>query len=135
MLLMPARCRSVWCLMLLLVVLGEPSSRASAAAQERLSLAGQWRFQADGFFSKTRGSVQRLANGNTLITESNSGYVFEVTPRHEVVWRFANPEIGDEGNRSAMFRMSAHDRDATPFLKSLSRPGPDARTAGLPNEG
>jgi hypothetical protein len=100
-----------------------------------LTFRMQWRFRGDGFFSRTRGSVQRLANGNTLITESNSGYVFEVTPQQEVVWRFANPEVDDAGHRSAVFRMTAHDREATPFLKSLSRPGPDARTAGLPNEG
>ena len=59
----------------------------------------------DDFFSKSRGSVQRLPNGNTLITESDKGYVFEVTPKKEIVWRFANPDIED-GIRQAIWRMT-----------------------------
>jgi len=40
------------------------------------------------FFTAFMGSAQRLANGNTLITESNSGRVFEVTKEKEVVWEY-----------------------------------------------
>jgi hypothetical protein len=40
------------------------------------------------FHTSTRGSVQRLANGNTLITEDNTGRVFEVTKDKEIVWEF-----------------------------------------------
>jgi hypothetical protein len=41
-----------------------------------------WQYQGDDdtpFFSPTRGSAQRLPNGNTLITVSDSAHVFEVT--------------------------------------------------------
>ncbi len=40
------------------------------------------------FFTSFMGSAQRLANCNTLITESNTGRVFEVTKEKEVVWEY-----------------------------------------------
>lgn len=58
------------------------------------------------FFSSWGGSVQRLPNGNTLITETSSGYVTEVTPEGEVAWRFANPNVDDDGQRSNIWRMT-----------------------------
>ena len=38
--------------------------------------------------------MQRLPNGNTLITEGSDGRVFEVTPDHEIVWEFISPYKG-----------------------------------------
>ena len=50
------------------------------------------------FFSKTCGSSQRLPNGNTLITESDNGRAFEVTPDNTIAWEFVNPHrAGDNG--------------------------------------
>lgn len=43
------------------------------------------------FFSETRGVAQRLPNLNILITESESGRAFEVTPNSEIVWEYLNP--------------------------------------------
>jgi hypothetical protein len=43
------------------------------------------------FYTATCGSCQRLQNGNTLITESDSGRVFEVTPEKQIVWEYINP--------------------------------------------
>jgi hypothetical protein len=43
------------------------------------------------FFSQSCGTTQRLPNGNTLITESDSGRAFEVTPEGEIVWEFWSP--------------------------------------------
>ena len=40
------------------------------------------------FFSPYMGSAQRLPNGNTLITESTGGRVFEVTSVGELVWEY-----------------------------------------------
>ena len=45
----------------------------------------------DTFFSVGRGSNQRLSNGNTLITESNQGRAFEVTPSGKIVWEYISP--------------------------------------------
>jgi hypothetical protein len=43
------------------------------------------------FFTRTCGSVQRLSNGNTLITESDAGRAFEVTRDKRIVWEFVSP--------------------------------------------
>ncbi len=82
-------------------------------------LTGQihWRYAPEqGFFTETRGSNQRLPNGHTLITESDTGYVFEVTPEGRTVWRWANPDVNDRGERAALFRMERFARDALPWL-------------------
>jgi len=49
------------------------------------------------FYSATCGSNQRLPNGNTLITETDNGRAFEVTPGGDIVWEFVNPHrAGDD---------------------------------------
>lgn len=48
-----------------------------------------WSYRAAGFFSNTISGAQRLENGNTLITEGESGTVFEVSPEGEIVWTYA----------------------------------------------
>jgi hypothetical protein len=39
-------------------------------------------------------NAQRLPNGNTLITESSFGRMFEVTKEGEIVWEYVNPFFG-----------------------------------------
>jgi hypothetical protein len=51
------------------------------------------------FFSEACGSVARLPNGNTLITESNGGRAFEVTPEKQIVWEFLNPHRSGSNNQ------------------------------------
>lgn len=70
-----------------------------------------WEWRADPqekFHSATRGGAQRLANGNTLITESDRGHVFEVTRAGRIVWRFRNTEKLPRENRAraAIYRMT-----------------------------
>ena len=48
--------------------------------------------------SVTRSSQSRLANGNTLIVESEAGRILEVTPDGAVVWEVVNPVRGGEKN-------------------------------------
>lgn len=63
-----------------------------------------WSYAAPNFFSTNISSAQRLANGNTLITEGAPGRVFEVTAERETVWEFMNPP-GEGGRRSnAVYR-------------------------------
>ena len=68
---------------------------------------GYYGDQVNGFYSYSAGSCQRLANGNTLITESNAGRAFEVTPENEIVWEYYNPDrVGkDEGVIGTLFEM------------------------------
>jgi hypothetical protein len=59
--------------------------------------------EENDFYTALCGSNQRLANGNTLITESLSGRAFEVTPGGEVVWRYLSPfRVGPEGEGVAV---------------------------------
>ena len=67
-----------------------------------------WEYRADppeSFYTKSRGSSQRLANGNTLIAESDSARSFEVTPEGERVWAWVNPARNEEGQRVTTVRM------------------------------
>ena len=43
------------------------------------------------FYSSLMSSVQRLPNGNTLITEATNGRVFEVTNTSKIVWDYITP--------------------------------------------
>ena len=43
------------------------------------------------FYSRYKSAAQRLLNGNTLITESLCGRIFEVTPEYETVWEYISP--------------------------------------------
>lgn len=85
-----------------------------------------WEYRADPsehFYSQSRGSSQRLPNGNTLITESDKGHVFEVSHSGEIVWEFYNPEIKtDKGERAAIYRMiRIMDTEKYPWLEGLKK--------------
>lgn len=68
------------------------------------------------FYSVERGSNQRLPNGNTLITESDTGYVFEVTTDGDIVWKFVNPHVKRRTKmRMAIWRMTRHSRASLKF--------------------
>jgi hypothetical protein len=67
-----------------------------------------WEYPATAaadFYSEARGSAQRLANGNTLICESDRGRAFEVGPGGEVVWSWLNPDT-QGGRRMTVYRMT-----------------------------
>lgn len=54
----------------------------------------RWTYEGredEPFLSRTCGSAQRLPDGNTLITESDSGRAFEVNREGRVVWELYNP--------------------------------------------
>lgn len=62
----------------------------------------EWEYQGDppeSFYTETRGSAQRLPNGNTLITESGKGRVFEITKDGKIVWEFYNPAVKEFVNK------------------------------------
>jgi len=60
-----------------------------------------WTYQGrpkSAFHTEVGGYAQRLPNGNTLITESNKGAAFEVTPQGDRVWEYLNPARLDRNN-------------------------------------
>ncbi len=81
-----------------------------------------WEYRGDQeepLRSNLMGGVQRLANGNTLVTESEGGRVIEVTPDGRIVWEFYTPHrAGDDGEFIASIcRMNRLPRD---FAKSFT---------------
>ena len=79
------------------------------------------------FFSAYMGAAQRLWNGNTFITESATGRLFEVTPAGEVVWEYVVPFFGEFGDSAAarysggpqnsLFRAYRYRPEQIPWLK------------------
>jgi len=63
-----------------------------------------WEHKEDppfSFFSGNQGGCQRLANGNTLITESLSGRIFEVNKSGEKAWEYLSPFYGTHAGQKA----------------------------------
>ena len=85
------------------------------------NMAVVWEYGSEGddeFFTPARGSQQRLANGNTLITVANSARVFEVDPKGRIVWEYFNKtRLGpDEKRLPGIFWATRYTRDQAPFL-------------------
>jgi len=59
-----------------------------------------WEYRAEGFYTLSQGYVQRLPNGNTLVTESERGRAFEITPDKQIVWEYYHPEKQSASNSS-----------------------------------
>jgi hypothetical protein len=73
-----------------------------------------WEYGAtppQAFYTLSKGSSQRLPNGNTLIANSDNGEAFEVTREGEAVWRFRNPHLDDEGRRAAIVRAVRYEAE------------------------
>ena len=79
-----------------------------------------WEYKGDPpetFFSRRKGSAQRLPNGNTLITDSDHGRVLEVTREGKTVWEWLNPETDIEDQlRKSVYRMRRLNKDAVEKL-------------------
>ena len=67
-----------------------------------------WKYEnGNAFHSRAAGSVQRLTNGNTFISQDNAQRMFEVTPSGEIVWEAHGP-----------YRINRARRYATDYLAS-----------------
>ena len=70
-----------------------------------------WEYQANpptSFYTLSKGSVQRLPNGNTLLADSDNGRAFEVTTDGDTVWEFICPHEIAPGTRAAIVRMKRY---------------------------
>lgn len=90
------------------------------------TLGIQWRYPTasdDPLYTVVCGSVQRLANGNTLISETNNGRILEVTRSGEIVWDYRIPEryITKGGELvSKAWHAERIDPAALPFLSTAN---------------
>lgn len=69
------------------------------------------------FYSGFISSVQRLPNGNTMITEGSDGRIFEVTPEHEIIWEYISPYWGKKMNINMVYRAYRVPYEWVPQLK------------------
>lgn len=73
-----------------------------------------WEYQRPrktDFYSRSRGGVQRLPNGNYLITNSDHGEVFEVTRGGRPVWQYLTPLTNSRGQRYTIVRAVRYPRE------------------------
>ncbi len=78
-----------------------------------------WEYGSEFFFSTVGGTAQPMPGKNILITSSNGGRVFEITPNGRIVWEWAPPF-----NPMRPQRLSA---DHCPQLATLAPPDAGAR--------
>jgi hypothetical protein len=89
-----------------LILVDEAAPDGTAASQvieaRADGLAPGWTYSAgEGqppLHTTARGSVQRLENGNTLITESDAGRLVEVDPEGTIVWDYKSPQRAGPDN-------------------------------------
>ncbi|MEU8890901.1 aryl-sulfate sulfotransferase [Streptomyces sp. NPDC048442] len=84
----------------------------------------------ESFFAPFMGSAQRLPNGNTLVTDSPAGRLFEVTSMGQVVWEYVVPYFGGyeesevrglfPAEPNAVFRAYRYGADELPWLEGES---------------
>jgi hypothetical protein len=70
-------------------IYSRPTSRVLEIDPVTLKLV--WSYTAQTFFATNISGAQRLANGNTLVTEGPDGRLFEVTTDGTIVWEYMSP--------------------------------------------
>ena len=107
---------------------GDRKRGLSRVLEYRLpEMALEWSYEGtpkEPFFTLTCGVAARLPNGNTLITETDNGRAFEVTPEKQIVWEFiSRHRAGSDGTLVAsLFSMERIPRVRVPWLKENGSP-------------
>lgn len=81
-----------------------------------------WEYQAaepSSFFTEGGGSARRLANGNTLVSETRKGRLFELTPQKEIVWEFLNPARDPHDSKSPRATIYSAERIPPAFVDAI----------------
>ncbi|MEU2395486.1 aryl-sulfate sulfotransferase [Streptomyces sp. NPDC007369] len=102
---------------------------------ERASGTIAWEYHdpaRESFFAPFMGSAQRLPNGNTLVTDSPSGRLFEVTAEGYLCWEYVVPYFGAyresevrelfPAEPNAVFRAYRYGPEQLPWLNAEVRP-------------
>jgi len=70
-----------------------------------------WEYRADlpsDFYSPVCAGAERLPSGNTVICDSWTGRIFEVTHDRELVWEYISPFIGQQVGMDTTMMWRAH---------------------------
>ena len=97
----------------------ESQMRSQLLELDPLTQEIKWTYRHKDFFSKTAAGADRLPNGNTLITESNSGRALEVTKEGTIVWQYINPHVVKDEKRIYIARLYTLRRYPADFPKFL----------------
>ncbi|MBI5864381.1 MAG: aryl-sulfate sulfotransferase [Planctomycetes bacterium] len=111
---------------------GIARKRSRAVEMDPIKKSIVWQYDPDPpdqFFSLTKGSAQRLANGDTLIANSDSGQAFEVTPDGKRVWEYFCPHRGADGKRGTIVRAIRYDRE---IIDALRNQAPESKSKASP---
>ena len=103
-------------------IFARPTSRVLEINPVTLELV--WSYNAPNFFATNISGAQRLANGNTLITEGPDGRIFEVTSDGDIVWEYIYPVYTGRGTNS-VYRAYRVPYD---WIPQLDRPAEKAVT-------
>jgi hypothetical protein len=82
-----------------------------------------WSYSHPRFFTTVAGVQQVLPNGNVLITSSEGGRAFEITPAKEKVWEWIPPFYPMRVARYPVDHCPQLEALGPPGEKSVSRPG------------
>jgi hypothetical protein len=90
-----------------------------------VTFAKVWEYSVAGaesyrFFSHYVSGAQRLANGNTMITEGADGRIFEVTSTGEIVWEYVSPYVTKNGGTNRVYRAYRAPYEWIPQLEKPS---------------
>ena len=88
-----------------------------------------WSYNGPNFFATNISGAQRLANGNTLVTEGPGGRLFEVTTEGEIVWEYIHPVFSGARGSNSVYRAYRVPYD---WIPQLERPAELAITAPAP---
>jgi len=115
----------------LLLFDNNPDLQASRVLELDLGTGQEhWRYEgqeSEPFFSSACGLAQRLPGGNTLITESDYGRAFEVTPEGEMVWEYYSPFSAGENDEFIATMMEMWRLPADMNLDWLTAPAKQKR--------
>jgi hypothetical protein len=102
-------------------IYARPTSRVLEIDPVALKLV--WSYTSPTFFATNISGAQRLANGNTLITEGPDGRLFEANKEGEIVWEYVYPVFGG-GNGKGRPTNSVYRAYRVPYawIPQLARP-------------
>jgi len=107
-------------------IYARPTSRVLEIDPVSLKLV--WSYTSPTFFATNISGAQRLANGNTLVTEGPDGRLFEVDKDGGIAWEYVYPVFGGGGKGRPTNSVYRAYRVPYAWIPQLARPVEQAVT-------